>query len=152
VNYFGKLFHRCSPVLTAVNDHYHTEYSTNKKIYHQMRFYRCECGKRSFDSNNFLQHKGIELAKKNWKEAGVVPSSSYYPSNNASFIKIDDVERKKLDPILAYQQTLEDIQQSLKVIMVRDFKLEEKYPELKQAADEYHRRLDKYRTFESLKE
>jgi hypothetical protein len=153
MNYFKNMFHRCKPALVAVNDEYHTSYTdTNKTVYHQMRFYRCECGKRTFDSNNEKTHKGIEEAKKNWKDAGVVPNKSYHPDNSPHYKKIDDSIKEQLDPVLAYQKTLEDIQRSLSVVINRDFDLESKYPELKKAADEYHRRLDKYRNFEKLKE
>ena len=150
------LFHTCKPELVALNDEYHTTYSdTGNKKYHQMRFYRCSCGKRSFKTDyefKYSKHAGIEQAKQNWLDTGVVPGKSYHPAESNYYVKIDDLAREKLDPILAYQQTLDDIQKSLKVIINRDFILEDKYPELKKAADEYHRRLDKYRTFESLKE
>lgn len=151
--FFKKMFHRCKPELVAVNDEYHTTYSdSGKKVYHQMRFYRCECGRKTFEANNNHTHRGIDECKKNWKEAGVVPKNSYHPTENTQYVKIDDLDREELDPVLAYQKTLEDIQKSLKVVLNRDFNLEAKYPKLKEAADEYHRRLDKYRNFENLKE
>lgn len=150
------LFHKCKFELVALNDEYHTQYTdTGNKKYHQMRFYRCSCGKRSFKTDydsKYSKHSGLEQAKQNWLDTGVVPGKSYHPETSNYYVKIDDLAREKLDPILAYQKTLEDIQKSLKVIINRDFVLEDKYPELKKAADEYHRRLDKYRTFESLKE
>lgn len=149
-----KLWHRCGPELVAINDQYHTTYSSGTKQYHQMRFYRCKCGKRSFKTDfdtTYNTHAGINKAKQNWLEANVVPENSYHPSSSKHYINIDDVEKEKLDPLLAYQQTLEDIQKSLSVVINRDFSLELKYPALKKAADEYHRQLDKYRNFEKLK-
>jgi hypothetical protein len=150
------IFHRCSPELVAVNDEYHTTYTdSNRTVHHQMRFYRCSCGKRSFKSDyksNYSKHEGIEKAKQNWIDTGVVPGKSYHPSKSQYYVKIDDLEREKVDPLLAYQQTLADIQKSLGVVLNRDFNLESKYPKLKEAADEYHRRLEKYKNFEKLKE
>jgi hypothetical protein len=32
-------------------------------------------------------------------------------------------------------------------VITRDFNLKEKYPALKAAAEEYHKQLDKYKTF-----
>ena len=94
----------------------------------------------------------MEKAKQNWIDVGIVPKGSYHPNEDTNYVRIDDVEREKLDPVLAYQKTLEDIQKSLGVVLNRDFNLEAQYPKLKAAADEYHRQLDKYRNFESLKE
>lgn len=45
---------------------------------------------------------------------------------------------------------IQDIKQMLMMIN-RDFYLEEKYPKLKEKADEYHKQLEKYKTFERLK-
>lgn len=152
---FKKFFHRCKDELVAVNDNYHTSYTdTGKKEYHQMRFYRCDCGKRSFKTDYqhpYNDHKGINKAKKNWIDTGVVPEKSYHPSKSKHYVQIDDLEKEKLDPIVAYQKNLEDIAKSLSVIINRDFNLESKYPELKKAADNYHAKLEKYKTFEKLK-
>jgi hypothetical protein len=156
MTFFKKMFHRCRPELVAINDDYHTSFTDiSKNVYHQMRFYRCDCSKRSFKTDyarTYDKHAGIEKARQNWLETGVVPKNSYHPSKSHNYVKIDDVEREKLDPILAYQKTLEDIQQSLKVVITRDFNLELQYPALKRAADEYQRQLDKYRMFEALKD
>ena len=143
--------------LVAVNDKYHTTYSdTNETKYWQMRFYKCNCGERKFSDNRpphtYIVHEGMDKARANWIDAGVVPLNSYHPSQNQHYVKIDDIEREKLDPVLQYQKTLDEISKSLKVVINRDFDLEIKYPKLKAAADEYHRQLDKYRNFESLKE
>lgn len=141
--------------LVAVNDQYHTTYADTNKIKHwQMRFYKCDCSERKYsdDRPTYTGHEGMDKARANWIDAGVVPLNSYHPSQSQHYVKIDDIEQEKLDPILQYQKTLEDIQKSLGVVLNRDFNLESKYPKLKAAADEYHRQLDKYRSFESLKE
>jgi hypothetical protein len=47
-----------------------------------MRFYQCEhCGHRSFNTNyrGYSRHCGIDNAKANWLDAGVLPSGSYDP-------------------------------------------------------------------------
>jgi flavodoxin len=154
---FQKMFHKCKPKLVAVNDEYHTTYKGTSKIdRHHLRFYCCSCGRRSFTTDythtHRGRHSGIEKARKNWIETGVVPDKSYHPESSKHYVKIDALEREILDPVLAYQKTLEDIQKSLAVVINRDFDLESQYPELKKAADEYHRKLDKYRNFEKLKE
>lgn len=141
--------------LVAVNDQYHTEWTDRgTKEYHEQRFYRCSCGARRHTDNvpEYTSHSGVKKAKKNWIEAGVVPTKSYHPTENTNYVKIDDIERKELDPVLEYQKTLEDLVNSLGVVINRDFDLEARYPKLKEAADEYHRRLEKYRNFENLKE
>ena len=142
--------------LVAVNDTYRTTYSdTGETEYWQMRFYKCSCGDRKYEDNNtckYATHEGMEKAKKNWIDTGVVPTKSYHPAKSTNYVKIDDIEREKLDPVLEYQKTLNELVKSLGVVINRDFDLEARYPKLKEAADEYHRRLDKYRNFENLKE
>lgn len=150
---FSKFFHTHKWDLIAVNDQYQTKYSDtgNTRNWNQ-RFYKCKCGARRHtdDRPDYHDHKGINEAKRNWIDVGVVPTGSYLPGPAHGYTKVDDVDREKLDPVLQYQRTLEDIQRSLAVIINRDFNLESKYPKLKEAADEYHRRLDKYRNFEHL--
>jgi hypothetical protein len=141
--------------LVAVNDNYYTEFSdTGQKVYWQMRFYKCSCGERTASDNvtAYSVHNGVKKAKKNWIEAGVVPKNSYHPAESTHFVRIDDIEKEELDPVLQYQRTLNELVNSLGVVINRDFDLEAQYPGLKAAADEYHRQLDKYRNFESLKE
>jgi hypothetical protein len=142
--------------LVAVNDKYNTTYTDTKETkYWSMRFYKCACGERKYSddrNSSYDVHEGIDKAKANWIDAGVVPVNSYDPTESTNYVKIDDIEREKLDPVLQYQKTLDEISKSLKVVLNRDFDLETKYPKLKAAADEYHRQLDKYRNFESLKE
>ena len=141
--------------LVALNDQYHTNYTdVGKKVNWHQRFYQCACGARKHTDNRdkYQKHEGVDQAKQNWIDAGVVPNGSYLPDAKAGYFKPSDEDRTALDPVLAYQKTLEDIQKSLGVVLNRDFNLEAQYPKLKAAADEYHRQLDKYRNFESLKE
>jgi hypothetical protein len=141
--------------LVACNDNYHTEYTdTGKKIYWKQRFYKCSCGDRKHEdsrTSQFQMHEGLDSAKKNWIDAGVVPNGSYYPGENSGYIKIDDVPKEKLDPIEKLNRNLEDISRTILAIKL-DYDLEARYPKLKSAADEYNRQLDKYHNFESLKE
>ena len=141
--------------LVACNDKYHTEYTdTSKKVYWNQRFYKCKCGVRKHEDSRTSQyqtHEGLDSAKKNWIDAGVVPNGSYYPGENSGYIKIDDVPKEKLDPIEKLNRNLEDISRTILAIK-RDYDLEARYPKLKSAADEYNRQLDKYHNFESLKE
>jgi hypothetical protein len=141
--------------LVACNDKYHTEYTdTGKKVYWNQRFYKCKCGVRKHEDSRTSQyqtHEGLDSAKKNWIDAGVVPNGSYYPGTQNGYVKIDDVPQEKLDPIEKLNRNLEDISRTILAIK-RDYDLEARYPKLKSAADEYNRQLDKYRNFESLKE
>lgn len=79
----GCYFGRHTPVLVAVNTSYYTSYTNSDHVkYHMMRFYQCEhCGARSFKTNydEYGKHNGIENAKDNWIDAGVVPNTSYDP-------------------------------------------------------------------------
>lgn len=145
--------HTCDWELVAVNEKYYTTYTDiQKTVYWEMRFYKCNCGKRKLTDNlRNKKHEGIEKARKNWIDAGVVPANSTHPLDDSQYIQVDNIEREKLDPVLEYQKTIDDLVMALGVVLNRDFNLEEQYPSLKEAADEYHRRLSKYRNFESLK-
>lgn len=148
---FFKAPHKHVWKLVACNDDYHTEYTDlNTKRYWEQRFYKCDCGARKHEANNTSHHKGIESAKKNWVDAGVVPGGSYHPSNKAGYIKIDDVAEEKKDPLEKINENLENLGKLVGMVH-RDFDLEEKYPKLKKSADEYFRLLDKYRMVENLK-
>jgi hypothetical protein len=139
--------------LVACNDNYHTEYTdTGKKIYWKQRFYKCSCGARKHEDNRnqYQTHEGIDAAKKNWIDAGVVPNGSYYPGTQNGYVKIDDVPQDTLDPIEKLNKNLEELFNMMSVIK-RDYDLEKKYPKLKTLADKYNQELSKYRTFESLK-
>lgn len=147
-----KIMHTHEWKLVACNDSYYTNYTdTGETKYWKQRFYECACGDRKHTDNlpDYTSHAGIKTAKQNWLDAGVVPKNSYFPDENSGYVR--PPEQEKLDPVLAYQKTLEDIQKALGVVINRDFELETKYPNLKKAADEYHRQLDKYRNFERLK-
>ena len=152
---FFKPKHKHKWDLVACNDEYNTVYTdtSKNKNWHQ-RFYQCACGARKHedDKMDFIQHQGIEAAKKNWIDLGVVPGLSYVPNESHGYYKITNAERKALDPLLAYRQTLQDMVDSLGVVINRDFKLEEKYPDLRDAANNYHRVLEQYRVIEILKD
>lgn len=84
----GCYFGRHKNVLVAVNSEYYTNYTdTGNKEFHMMRFYQCEhCDKRHFETNytkKFTNHTGIDVAKSNWLDIGVVPSSSYDPRKDS---------------------------------------------------------------------
>lgn len=150
-----KLTHRHNWVLYACNDKYHTQWTDGTTEHWNQRFYQCSCGERKHTDNRPSYHKdghkGIIKAKQNWIDAGVVPDNSYFPDEGTGYVKPPSQEHQALDPVLKYQRTLDELVKSLGVVINRDFDLEAKYPELKKAADEYHRRLRKYRTAEILK-
>ena len=150
-----KPWHEHDWELVALNDEYHTNYTdTGKKVNWHQRFYQCKCGARKHTDNRekYQRHEGVDQAKQNWLDTGMVPNGSYLPNAKSGYFKPTDEDRAALDPVLAYQKTLEELVNSLGVVINRDFDLEAQYPKLKAAADEYHRQLDKYRNFESLKE
>jgi len=99
-----------------------------------------------------MGHRGIKLAILDWTEAGVLPKGSYHPSNKIGTLTVNDIHRQKLDSVLEYLKTLAEMKTALGVVLNRDFDLEARHPKLKEAADEYHRRLDKYRNFDTLKD
>ena len=77
--------------VVAVNREYHTSYTdSNRVVYHTMRFYQCSCGVRKFKTdydNKYSSHHGINLAKDNWLDVGVVPNGSYDPrKTNNSYV------------------------------------------------------------------
>lgn len=155
INIFKKraLAHSHTPELVGICDEYHTTYTDKPgtKQNWQMRFYKCSCGDRTYSHNlpKYHTHAGMEACKLNWIDSGTVPNSTYHPTEVNGYKTIDEIE--KLDPILAYQKTLDGIKDALGVVINRDFDLETQYPELKKAADAYHATLDKYRTLETLK-
>lgn len=52
--------------------------------------------------------------------------------------------------LIELQKQIKEMREML-LMLNRDNVLEEKYPKLKECADEYHRLLEKYKTFEILK-
>jgi hypothetical protein len=150
------IFHKHKLELVAIDNTYHFMYKdqNNKKAYKEMRFYKCKCGKRASSNNldKYDRHPGIAQAQKNLEEAGLLPTSSCHPEDDANFKTPDEVTQAKLDPVLEYQKTLNDISESLKVVLNRDFDLEAKYPKLKKLADQYHHELAKHRTYDTLKD
>ncbi len=154
---FARLFvprHEHKWKLVACNDNYHTNYTdTNRKVYWKQRFYKCSCGARKHEDNRtskYQEHEGIDAAKKNWIDVGVVPNHSYYPDETSGYVKITEVPIEKADPLDKLNRNLEDLGKLVGMVK-RDFDLEEKYPKLKKTADEYFRLLDKYRMVETLK-
>ena len=117
-----------------------------------MRFYKCDCGERKFsdDRHTYISHEGMDKARANWIDAGVVPQDSYHPSQSQYYVKIDDIPKEQLDPLEQLNKAVEELCLTMNVIK-RDFDLEKKYPKLKSISDQYQRELSKYRTFESLK-
>lgn len=157
MNFIARLFaprHEHKWKLVACNDQYHTTYTdTNKTLYWKQRFYKCDCGARRHEDDRptkYQVHEGLEAAKKNWIDAGVVPNKSYYPSEQQGYIKIDSIPEEKINPIEKLNRNLEDMAKLMGVVK-RDFDLEAKYPRLQKTADEYFRLLDKYRMVETLK-
>lgn len=141
--------------LVAVNDKYHSSYTDTKRTqYWEMRFYKCNCGKRKFEDNRpgtYVHHSGMEKSKANWIDAGVVPVDSYHPDQSQYYIKIDDTPKEQLDPLVQLNKTVEELCAMMSVIK-RDYDIEKKYPKLKSIAHHYNQELSKYRTFESLKD
>lgn len=139
-----KLAHIHNWELVACNDEYCTTYTdTTKKVYWKQRFYKCNCGARKHEDNreSWQTHEGIEQAKKNWIDAGVVPGKSYFPSPAQGYVKPPEPEAAAVTPLTKYQQTLEDIQATL-LLVTRNIDLEEKYPELKES---YLKHMELYR-------
>lgn len=146
--------------LVAVNDDYTSTFTdTGKKIKWQLRFYECAvCKRRHFKHSvseygryyTIDDHAGVKKAYQNWIDAGVVPSNSYDPADpSTGFVRPGTVIEPD-DPLHQINKSLQEIASGLAIIL-RDQKLEEKYPKLKKAADEYNKQLDKYKNFETLK-
>lgn len=75
--------------------------------------------------------------------------SGYYTYDN-TFITTGT---SNMQSIKTTQDVLDEIQEIREMLLMlnRDKHLEKKYPKLKEAADEYKRILEKYKTFEILK-
>lgn len=144
--------------LIAVNDEYTTNFTDiSRTVKWSMRYYKCECGKRTvtttndYSSSNYrLTHSGVDAAVKNWIDAGVVPHNSYDPANAKGYIKPADDDEKEMHPLVNLNKTVQDLCAMMNVIK-RDYDLEKKYPRLKTAADNYNKLFDKYKIFESMK-
>lgn len=144
--------------LIAVNDEYSTTFTdTSRVVKWSMRYYKCECGKRTATATHdykytpySLEHSGVDAAVKNWIESGVVPKNSYNPADKAGYIKPADTDEKEVDPLVNLNKTVQDLCAMMNVIK-RDYDLEKKYPRLKTAADNYNKLFDKYKTFEDMK-
>lgn len=130
--------------LVACNDEYRTTSTTGgTPHYWKQRFYKCSCGERKHqdDRSEYNRHEGIDQAKQNWIDAGVLPGKSYFPDESKGFFKPTDAEVKEITPLTKYQNTLEDIQATL-LLVARNAELEEKYPELKES---YRKHMELYR-------
>jgi hypothetical protein len=130
--------------LVACNDEYRTKSSTGGAAHHwKQRFYKCSCGERKHqdDRREYDRHEGIDQARQNWIDAGVIPGKSYFPDESKGFYKPTDAEVKELTPLTKYQNTLDDIQEAL-MLVTRNIDLEEKYPELKES---YRKHMELYR-------
>jgi hypothetical protein len=130
--------------LVACNDEYNTTFTDTKEKKHwRQRFYKCSCGVRKHEDNRQPHHKheGVDQARQNWIDAGVIPGKSYFPGESNGFYKPTDAEVKELTPLTKYQNTLEDIQEAL-MLVTRNVDLEEKYPELKES---YRKHMELYR-------
>lgn len=144
--------------LIAVNDEYTNTFTdTSRVVKWSMRYYKCECGKRTATATNDyahaiikITHSGVDAAVKNWIDSGVVPINSYDPADHPGLRKPVNVDEKEIDPLVNLNKTVQDLCAMMNVIK-RDYDLEKKYPRLKTAADNYNRLLDKYTTFESMK-
>jgi len=140
-----RLAHSHNWELVACNDEYCTTYddTNNKKVFWKQRFYKCNCGARKHEDNreSWNTHGGIEQAKKNWIDAGVVPGKSYFPSPAQGYVKPPEPEAAAVTPLAKYQKTLEDIQATM-LLVTRNIDLEEKYPELKES---YLKHMELYR-------
>lgn len=158
---FNKIYkilnpHRHSFKLIAVNDEYHTTFTdSTRKVAWSMRYYKCDCGFRMGKKTNDykyteLTHSGVDTAIKNWVDCGVVPPKSYNPADGAYFIKPEEDQQKNVDPLVNLNKTVQDLCVMLNVIK-RDYDIEDKYPNLKKAANNYNKLFDKYKTFEDLK-
>lgn len=150
--------HVHDPKLIAVNDEYTNTFTdTSRVVKWSMRYYKCECGKRTATATNDysyaaypITHSGVDAAVKNWIDSGVVPKNSYDPADTAGYIKPADVDEKEVDPLVNLNKTVQDLCAMMNVIK-RDYDLEKQYPRLKTAADNYNKLFDKYKTFESMK-
>lgn len=139
--------------LVACNDKYTTTYTdANYTKTWSMRFYECECGSRKVDEKSNGCHAGVTAAVKNWIDIARVPSSSFHPDQDGSgYTKVSKVKDEDIDPLNQLNATVEQLCKMMQVIK-RDVELEKKYPALKKAADNYEKLLDKYSTFENLKD
>lgn len=139
-----RLAHSHNWELVACNDEYRTTSSTGgNPHYWKQRFYKCSCGARKHqdDRGEYNKHEGIDQAKQNWIDAGVVPNKSYFPSAANGYIKPPEAEAAVITPLTKYQNTLDDIRATL-LLVTRDAALEEKYPELKES---YLKHMELYR-------
>lgn len=141
--------------VVAVNDNYHTQYThTKQKKFHNMRFYQCVCGARKFytdyPSSTYSKHRGIDEAKKNWIDLGVVPSGSLDPRNDSNYVKVDQTPEESIDPLKELTKTVDALSKQMMVIR-RDFDLENKYSSLRTLAEKYERERDKLSQLEFLK-
>lgn len=85
------------------------------------------------------------------------PNISIYSDTSDLWITPDATNTVYTSTYNATDLHLAELQKQIKemremlLMLNRDNILEEKYPKLKECADEYHRLLEKYKTFEILK-
>lgn len=88
------------------------------------------------------------MSNKTTSAAGI--NSGYYTYDNTFIATSTTLDTQS---IKTTQDVLDEIQEIREMLLMlnRDKHLEKKYPKLKEAADEYKRILEKYKTFEILK-
>lgn len=87
-----------------------------------------------------------------------VDSSSIYSNGGQTFSNLVLVDNnqfpyEKISNTSTGKSIFDELAEIREMLLMinRDMYLEKKYPKLKEIADEYHRNLEKYKTFERLK-
>lgn len=93
------------------------------------------------------------MTKYNTISSGILDSSNLYNGNVVDTYDMNTHTAPVRDIVQDYDQIKQELAEIKKMLMMlnRDNVMEEKYPKLKEAADEYHKQLHKYQTFEILK-
>ena len=119
---------------------------------------RFEKWKKQLNSKNIYPYSGSAVSSGTY-------SSNYISSNNITTtsladakVRIDGGENGKMKvdvPLIVHgRDVMEEIDEMRDALLLlnRDVDMEAKYPRLKELKDEYERALEKYKTFEAIKE
>ena len=114
--------------------------------------------KKQMNTKNTYTHVGSAVSSGTYSNSYVINSNAITTSLADAKIRIDGGENGTMQvdvPLIVHgrdvMKELDEMRDAL-LLLKRDVDMEAKYPRLKELKDEYERALEKYKTFEAIKE
>jgi hypothetical protein len=145
----------------------HDDYTPSKDVYQQIRDIQNEAKKKyerssdriksmsTYNSNYSIGHlPGSTLATSGWVSSPTITTTSLGQSAITIDGSINGSMRVDVPLIVSGRDVMKELDDMRDVLLLlrRDVDMEAKYPKLKELKDEYERTLEKYKTFEAIRE